>query len=104
MIQFLYRLALQTGNWNIRELAEKMTTEDIIGWLGFYRTEPFGDDWRRSGRLAAITVAASGAKAEGELEEKFMPGGGIYRGRNEAGAKILDELRKIPGFKGGKNG
>lgn len=92
---FLHRLALATGNWDVDTMAATMTTAQLARWIAYSRLEPFGDDWRRTGRLASITVAAAGAKVEGELEEKFLPGGGIYRGRNEAGAAILDELRKL---------
>ena len=73
-------------------------------WMAFYRMEPWGDEWRQSGRLATIVAAAAGAKPDGNLEEKFLPGGGIYRGMNADEMRVLDELRKIPGFENHRSG
>lgn len=104
MRAFLFRLALQLGVWDVDALARAMPVPLLVEWLAFYRMEPWGDDWRRTGRHAAIVAAAAGAKTDGELEEKFLPGGGIYRGMNQTEAQMLDELRKIPGFEHHRGG
>lgn len=101
---FLFRLALAIGEWNVDKLAQEMTVPMLVDWLAYFRLEPFGDEWRRTGRLATIVAASSGAKVEGELEEKFLPGGGIYRGKNQTEQQMLDELRKIPGFENHRGG
>ena len=95
----LFRLALKLGVWDVDALADSMPVELFKEWMAFYMIEPWGDEWRRTGRLTALMVAAAGAKVEGELEEKFLPGGGMYRGMNQTEAQMLDELRKIPIFR-----
>ena len=92
----LLRLALKLGVWDVDALADAMPMDTFQQWLAFYMVEPFGDEWRQAARLASVLVAASGAKIEGELEEKFLPGGGMYRGLNQDEARMLDELRKVP--------
>lgn len=92
----LFRLALKLGVWDVDGLAEAMPLDVFTRWAAFYMVEPWGDEWRRTARLASVMVAAAGAKAEGELEEKFLPGGGVYRGMNETEAQLYDELKKIP--------
>lgn len=93
------------GTWDVDGLARQIPVPVLVEWMAFFRMEPFGDEWRRTGRLATIVAAAAGAKTDGELEEKFLPGGGIYRDMNQTEMQILDELRKLPGFehhRGGK--
>lgn len=92
----MFRLALQLGVWDVDALADSMTLDTFREWMAFYSVEPFGDEWRRTARLASVVAAAAGAKVEGELEEKFLPGGGIYHGLNAAECQMLDELRKVP--------
>jgi len=77
-------------------MAAKMSMPLVVEWMAFYIRSPFGDEWRRTGRLAGIVAAAAGAKVDGDLEEHFLPTGGRYRGLNQTEAQMLDELRKIP--------
>jgi hypothetical protein len=81
------------------EMAERMPLPLVWEWIAFYQMEPFGDAWRRTGRLASIVAAASGAKVEGSMEDLFMPGGGKYRGMNQTEMQMLEELRKIPALR-----
>lgn len=94
--EFLFRLALALGVWNVDDLAERIPMDLFWEWAAFYRLCPWGDDWRRTGRLATIVAAAAGAKVEGDLEERFMPGGGKYRGMNQTEIEMIEELKKIP--------
>ena len=96
---FLFRLAREMREIDPDALAERMPLPLLWEWIAYYQREPFGDEWRRTGRLAALVVASSGAKVDGEMEELFMPGGGIYRGMNQTEVQMLEELRKIPEFK-----
>lgn len=72
-------------------------------WCAYYRIAPWGDAWRRAGRLASHIAASSGAKVEGgeigDIEESFMPTGGKYRGMNQTEIEMLRELRKIPAIR-----
>jgi hypothetical protein len=101
---FLFRLALAVGEWDVDAIGSRIPMSLLVEWMAYWHVEPFGDDWRRSGRLATIVAAASGAKVEGELEEKFLPGGGIYRGMNQTEQQMLDEIRKIPGYERHRGG
>jgi hypothetical protein len=96
---FLFRLALEMQEVDPDAMAARMPLPLLWEWLAYYQREPFGDEWRRTGRLAALVVAAAGAKIEGEMEELFMPGNGKYRGMNQSEVAMLEELRKIPQFR-----
>ena len=104
MRAFLFRLALAVGEWDVDAIGSRIPMSLLVEWMAYWHVEPFGDDWRRSGRLATIVAAASGEKVEGELEEKFLPGGGIYRGMNQTEQQMLDEIRKIPGYERHRGG
>ncbi len=93
------RLALAMGVWDVDALAEKIPLHLMWEWMAYYQLAPWGDDWRRTGRLATIVAAAAGAKVEGELEERFLPGGGKYRGMNQTEVEMIEELKKIPAVK-----
>jgi len=50
VLAFLYRLALKLGHWNVEGpggLAEVMPVDQLYGWMGYYRLEPWGDEWLR---------------------------------------------------------
>ena len=89
------RLALEVGEWDVDSLAERMTVHQMAEWAAFYKLSPWGDAWRRSGRMVAMIAAAFGAKPGEGFEDKFMPGGGRYRGMNQSETEMLDELRKV---------
>ena len=100
----MFRLALKMGIWDVDALAKAMPMSLVVEWMAYFRVEPFGDEWRRTGRLATVVASAMGAKVQGDLEEKFLPGGGIYRGKNQTEQQMLDELRKLPGFENHRGG
>ena len=63
--------------------------------MAYWRVEPFGDDWRRTGRLAAIVAGSMSSNAPPDLEETFLPS---YRAPQQTQEQMIEELRKIPLF------
>ena len=98
---FLFRLALALGTWDVDGLAERMPMDLVREWRHFYDREPWGDDWRRSGRMVALLGAALGGKTGPDFETKFSP---TYREeepepiRQQTEAEMIAELKKIPAF------
>ena len=90
---FLYRLGLQVGVWDIDAWKKTLTVRQIKSWMAYWRVEPFGDDWRRSGRAALVM---SGVKIEADTEDKFLPS---YRPKQQTEAELIAELKKIPGLR-----
>ena len=97
--EFLHRLALEMGIVDVVGMAEHIPAAAVASWLAFYRRNPFGDDWRRTGRLAMVVAQLAGAKVENDFEELFIPGGGRYRGMNEAEIAMAQNLRRIPAIR-----
>lgn len=98
---FLYRLALEIGEWDVEQtvhsLASRMTIGQLRTWMAYYRIEPFGQDWWRSARLAATVGAMWTGKYQEQVEETFMP---TYReARPQAEAEMIAELKKAPMFR-----
>ena len=89
---FVYRLALAMGIWDVEAFKHTITIRQLRKWMAMWRVEPFGDEWRRSGRAALV---ASGGKIEADSEDKFLPS---YREKQQTEAELIAELRKIPGF------
>jgi hypothetical protein len=91
---FLYRLALELGIWDVEGWKKEITLEQVKRWLAFYRLEPFGDEWRRTARLAMTVAASNGAKVKEDAEELFLP---TYDpGRpTQTEAEMMAELAKI---------
>ena len=86
---------MQCGEWDVELLSKQITLRQLKWWMAFWRCEPFGDDWARTGKLAAVTAASHGAKVEPDFEEKFLPS---YRAPQQTAEEMIEELRKIPGF------
>lgn len=92
---FLYRLAALHGVLDVDALAAALPLRVLKGWMAYWAVEPFGDEWARTGKLAAVVAAAQGAKLESDFEEKFLPS---YRVPVQTEEQMIEELRKIPGF------
>ena len=92
---FLGRLALACGEWDVEALSRRITLRQLKWWMAFWRVEPFGDEWARSGKLAAVTAAAQGAKVEPDFEERFLPS---YRAPVQTTEQMISVLRQIPVF------
>lgn len=96
---FVYRLALELKITDPMAWVESLPLPVLLGWLAYYQMEPFGDEWRRTGRLASLNAASAGVKITGEMEDLFMPGGGRYRGMNQTEIEMVEELKKIPSYR-----
>lgn len=74
---FLYRLALEIGEWDVEQttesLSRRISAEQLKRWIAFYRVEPFGQSWRRAARTA-VTIASAWAKLPSDAEDLFLPG------------------------------
>lgn len=81
--------------WDVEELSKRITLRQLKWWMGFWRVEPFGDEWARSGKLAAVTAAAAGSKVEPDFEERFLPS---YRAPVQTEEQLIEQLRRIPFF------
>jgi hypothetical protein len=95
----LFRLALHCGVWDVDALAEQMPMPLFWEWVAYFRLHPFGDEWRRTAKLATIVAAAAGARVDETFEDKFIPGGGRFRGMTQSEVEMWEELRKIPEIK-----
>lgn len=55
----------------MRELLRRIDSRELTEWYAFARLEPFGDDWRQTGVLAAVMHNAHSTQKKGA--ETFMP-------------------------------
>lgn len=76
-------------------LSRRMSLRQLKWWAAYWMVEPFGDDWARSGKLAAVMAAAQGAKVDPDFEEKFLPS---YRAPVQTEEQLIEQLRRIPFF------
>ena len=76
-------------------LSKRISLRQLRWWAAYWMVEPFGDDWSRSGKLAAVMAAAQGAKVEPDFEEKFLPS---YRAPVQTEEELKAQLRRIPFF------
>lgn len=85
---------MAVGEWDVFGLERSISVPQLREWIAYYRLEPFGDEWRRTGRLAAVTAASNGVKIEHDMEDKFLP---TYRkgGPPMTDAEMQRELEKI---------
>lgn len=92
---FLYRLAALHGVVDVDEWAKQIPLRVLRGWMAYWTLEPFGDDWARSGKLAAVLASSNGAKVDTDFETKFLPS---YRAPVQTKEQMIEELRKVPAF------
>ncbi len=57
------------------ERARRMDVVEFRKWMGFYLLEPFGDEWRQTGKLcASVSNSFGGKEGGGKFKESdFMP-------------------------------
>ena len=82
------------GTADVQGLAKTLNIRDFRRWFAYYRLEPFGNDWRRTAKLATITAAALGAKVQEDFEEMFLPTFDPSRPR-QTPEQMMAELAKI---------
>ena len=92
---FLYRLAALHRVVDVEEWAKQIPLRVLKGWMAYWVVEPFGDEWARTGKLAAVLASSNGAKVDTNFEEKFLPS---YRAPEQSKEDMIEELRKIPVF------
>lgn len=92
---FLHRLALAFDVMDVDALSATVPVRVVRQWMAFWRVEPFGDEWRRTGKLAAVVAAAMGGEIPADFEDTFLPS---YRAPVQTKEQMLEQLRKIPAF------
>lgn len=90
----MYRLAATLGIWDVERWKDELTLDQLKRWLAFYGVEPFGNDWRRTARLAVTLANAFGAKVPSDAEELFIPGYDPSR-PTQTEEEMLRELAKL---------
>jgi len=87
--------------WDVEQtedcLMNRISLEQLKRWMAYYRVEPFGDDWRRTGRLGTMVAAAVGATVKPEAEEMFMPHFDASQ-PTQTEAEMMAELMKLKDF------
>ena len=77
MILFLYRLALELGEWNVEGpggLADQMPWWQLERWMAAFRLMPWGDGWLRDAVLMAQQYNANRPKGKPAMQPwDFMP-------------------------------
>lgn len=100
----MYRLALEMKIWDVERWSRQISVVQLRYWLAYYRIEPFGQTWRRTGRLVTMLVAALTGRMKTELEDQFLP---TYRDTDRVMSEqeMIAELQKSPLFrKANENG
>ena len=92
---FLYRLAALHRVVDVEEWAKQIPLRVLRGWMAYWTLEPFGDEWARSGKLAAVLASSNGAKVDTDFEAKFLPS---YRAPVQTTDEMIAELKKVPAF------
>jgi hypothetical protein len=92
---FLYRLAALHRVVDVDEWAKRVPLRVLRGWMAYWTLEPFGDDWARTGKLAAVMASSNGAKVDTDFETKFLPS---YRAPVQTTDEMIAELKKVPAF------
>jgi hypothetical protein len=86
-------LGLELGIWDIASWRRQITLEQLAQWMAYWRVEPFGGDWRRTGRAA---LAMAGGRVDASAEDKFLPS---YRERPPTEDEVIAQLKSIPTFR-----
>jgi hypothetical protein len=77
VLLFLYRLALQLGEWNVEGpggLADQMSWEQTVGWMAAFQLMPWGDEWLRDAVVMAQQYNANRSKGRPAMQPyDFMP-------------------------------
>ena len=77
MLLFMYRLALQLGEWNVEDpggLLDRMSWHQLQGWMAAFQLMPWGDEWLRDAVLMAQTYNVNRPKGKNAMDpHDFMP-------------------------------
>ena len=66
-------MAAQVGRADVDALAEEIDTQLFLEWEEYWRQEPFGMEWHRTGLAAYVAYISAGGKAQSDFVEKFLP-------------------------------
>jgi hypothetical protein len=101
-MQFLYRLALPMGIWNVQEWAEEISWEQTREWMAAWQLMPWGDEWFRDAVLMAQQFNAHrDPKRSSAMEPKdFMPVKEREKSPDELAAKFLTFAAAVNSAKG----
>jgi hypothetical protein len=82
----------------VAEMLDRMSARELDEWMAYAAIEPFGDEWRQTGMVAAV-VANGNRDARKQPQpfapEDFIPGGGRAAQR----AMSDDEIARINDWK-----
>lgn len=77
MLLFLYRLALQLGEWNVEDpggLLERMSWHQLKQWMAAFQLMPWGDEWLRDAVLMSQQYNVHRPKGKKSLgPQDFLP-------------------------------
>lgn len=77
MLLFLYRLALQLGEWNVEGpggLADQIPWWQLERWMAAFQLMPWGDEWLRDAVLMAQQYNSNRPKGKPAMQpHDFMP-------------------------------
>jgi hypothetical protein len=100
---FSHRLALQAGEVDVEAMKNRIPWRQLVRWFAFYQLEPWGQEWRRSGRQTALIRSALLGRFDEHDEERFSI---TYREGDEFRSKIpktqeelAEGLAQLPGLK-----
>lgn len=71
-MMFAYRLALSLGIWNVEEWLNRVSSEQLAGWMAYYNLEPWGEnraDLRNGVLISSINHMLVGEKSEAKPEQ-----------------------------------
>jgi hypothetical protein len=83
---------------DVDALAARLTVRQIAMWRAYWRCEPFGDDWRRTGRATTLAIQAAGANVAIDFENNFLPSWKAPPVVEQTEEEMAAEFAKIPMF------
>lgn len=66
-------MAAQVGRVDVDAMAEEIDTQLFYEWIQFWKEEPFGMEWHRTGMAAYCGLTAAGGKPPADFVAKFLP-------------------------------
>lgn len=70
---FAFRLAAHHRIPNVPDFLRTISIRQVRRWAAHYRLEPFGQEWRRTGRAVSLICRALNGKVPEDFEEMFLP-------------------------------
>lgn len=83
---------------DVDALASRLTVKQLQMWRAFWRCEPFGDDWRRTGRATTLSMISAGSSVPIDFENNFLPSWKAPPVVEQTEEEMAAEFAKIPMF------